>query len=62
MITSHMLAVSMAPVAYMIAIKRTAGLFAALYGVLFLGERKPLARVTGAGIMSLGAALVGLMG
>ena len=62
MIITHMLGIYLAPVAYMIALKRTGGLFAVIYGVFILRERKPLARLSGAAMMAAGAALVGLLG
>jgi drug/metabolite transporter (DMT)-like permease len=60
MIVGHMLAVSLAHVAYMIAMKRLSGLFGAVYGGLYFREERPGPRIAGAALMVLGAVLVSL--
>jgi drug/metabolite transporter (DMT)-like permease len=59
---SHMLAISMTNVAYMISLKRTSLLFGVLYGALWFKEEKIAERLTGAIIMITGVFLIGLFG
>ncbi|MGZ3607416.1 MAG: EamA family transporter [Syntrophales bacterium] len=61
-IFSHMLAISMTNVAYMISLKRTSLLFGVLYGALWFKEEKIAERLTGAIIMITGVFLIGLFG
>ncbi len=58
MIVSHMFAISMAKVAYMIALKRTSILFGALYGFLLFREKGFLERLSGILIMIVGIFLI----
>jgi drug/metabolite transporter (DMT)-like permease len=58
-IFSHMLAISMTNVAYMISLKRTSLLFGVLYGALWFKEEKIAERLTGAIIMISGVFLIG---
>jgi drug/metabolite transporter (DMT)-like permease len=61
-IFSHMLAISMTNVAYMISLKRTSLLFGVLYGAIWFKEEKIAERLTGAVIMILGVFLIGWFG
>jgi uncharacterized membrane protein len=61
-IFSHMLAISMTNVAYMISLKRTSLLFGVLYGALWFKEEKIAERLTGAIIMISGVFLIGWFG
>lgn len=58
MIITHMLAMSMTNVAYMIAVKRTSFLFSVLYGHWFFKEENIKERMTGAVLMFSGFVLV----
>jgi len=60
MVITHIFAVVMTQVSYMIALKRLSGLFGVIYGRLFFGEKKMLRRLIAAGIMFTGALLVSL--
>jgi uncharacterized membrane protein len=57
---SHFYAVSMANVAYMIAVKRTSLHFGVLYGFLLFGERQMRERLLGAVLMFSGFVLVAI--
>jgi drug/metabolite transporter (DMT)-like permease len=57
---SHFYAISMANVAYMIAVKRTSLLFGVLYGFLLFGERHVRERLLGAVLMFAGFVLVAI--
>jgi uncharacterized membrane protein len=61
-IFSHVLAISMTNVAYMISLKRTSLLFGVLYGALWFKEEKITERLTGAIIMITGVFLIGWFG
>jgi len=61
-IFSHMLAISMTNVAYMISLKRTSLLFGVLYGAILFKEEKIAERLTGAVIMIAGVLLIGCWG
>jgi drug/metabolite transporter (DMT)-like permease len=61
-IFSHMLAISMTNVAYMISLKRTSLLFGVLYGALWFKEEKITERLTGAIIMITGVFLIAWFG
>jgi drug/metabolite transporter (DMT)-like permease len=61
-ILCHFHGISLAPAAYLIAIKRTSLLFSVLYGGLWLGEGHFLARLSGAGCMVAGVILITVWG
>lgn len=61
-ILCHFQGISLAPAAYLIAIKRTSLLFSVLYGGLWLGEGQLVARLTGAGCMVAGIILITIWG
>jgi drug/metabolite transporter (DMT)-like permease len=61
-ILCHFHGISLAPAAYLIAIKRTSLLFSVLYGGLWLGEGHLVARLTGAGCMVAGIILITIWG
>ncbi len=61
MILFHFTAVVQAPVAYMIAVKRTSLLFAVLWGRLFFREEALGWRLLGAGLMLAGVATLATM-
>jgi uncharacterized membrane protein len=61
-ILSHMLAISLTNVAYMISLKRTSILFGVLYGALWFKEEEIVERLTGAIIMIAGVFLIGWFG
>ncbi len=58
MILAHMFAISMAKVAYMIALKRTSILFGSLYGFVVFKEKGIKERLTGSLIILVGVFLV----
>jgi uncharacterized membrane protein len=58
---SHMSAISLGPVAYVIAVKRTSVLFSALLGFYYFGERKDRRIVGGILLMVGGAAALGIL-
>ncbi len=59
---AHMAAVALAPVAYMISVKRLSGIFGVLYGGLLFDEKNVRLRLMGAVLMCLGAVAVTLAG
>ena len=61
-IFSHMLAVSLTNVAYMISLKRMSLLFGVVYGALLFKEEKIMERLAGAIIMITGVFLIGWFG
>jgi uncharacterized membrane protein len=61
-IFSHMLAVSLTNVAYMISLKRMSLLFGVVYGALLFKEEKIMERLAGAIIMIAGVFLIGWFG
>ena len=61
-IICHNLAISMVTAAYMVTIKRMAGIFSVLYGRFLFGEKDILFRLIGTLTMTAGAAIIGLMG
>ncbi|WP_283816516.1 DMT family transporter [Pseudodesulfovibrio sediminis] len=61
-IVSHNLAISMVAAAYMITIKRMAGIFSVIYGWVLFHERGIRYRLMGTAIMTVGAALIALYG
>ena len=58
MIVTHMFAIEMAKVSYMISLKRTSLLIGSLYGFLFFGEKNVLQRLLGAMLMFSGLVLI----
>jgi drug/metabolite transporter (DMT)-like permease len=58
MILTHVTAINLIEVPYMISIKRTSLLFAILFGRLFFGEKKVFERILGGTCMVAGAALI----
>ena len=58
MVYSHMIAISLANAAYMIAVKRTSLLFSILFGATFFRERPMTPRLIGGSLMLLGVSLV----
>jgi drug/metabolite transporter (DMT)-like permease len=61
-ILCHFHGISLAPAAYLIALKRTSLLFSVLYGGLWLGEGQLRSRLTGAGCMVAGVLLITIWG
>lgn len=61
MIITHMLAISRVEAAYMIAIKRTSGIFAVLYGAILFRETKIRERMAGAFVMVCGVVWICVM-
>lgn len=57
----HMLAIYQAMVAYMIALKRTAGVFGVIFGYLFFREKDPVRHTIGALIMIIGALIISII-
>ena len=55
---THFHAIKLAPVSYMISVKRTSLIFSVLYGGLIFKEEKIKLRLLGTGIMLLGAAVL----
>jgi drug/metabolite transporter (DMT)-like permease len=62
MIITHVVAVTMTKVVYMIAVKRTSFLFSVLYGCLFFREGHFRERSTGALLMFLGFVILVIVG
>ncbi len=62
MVICHMWAISLAPAAYMIAVKRLSVLFGVLMGGIFFREEAMWSRLLGAGLMLLGVFLIALSG
>jgi uncharacterized membrane protein len=58
MIITHMFAIEVAKVSYMISLKRTSLLIGSLYGFLFFGEKNALQRLLGAVLMFSGLVLI----
>ncbi len=58
MIVSHMFAITMARVAYMIAVKRSSLLIGSIYGFVFFREGEVVPRFTGAVVMFSGFLLI----
>lgn len=58
MIASHMIAISLAKVAYMISIKRTSMIVGVIYGYLFFREKNIRERLTGATLMFIGFVMI----
>lgn len=62
MLVLHFWAISMAPAAYMLAVKRTSTLMAVAYGGLFLGEARLAQHLAACLLMVAGGALITLLG
>lgn len=62
MVLTHVLAVSLTEVAYMVAVKRTSLLFSVLYGCLLYREGNLGERTAGAALMVAGFAVIVVMG
>ncbi len=60
MVITHMWAISLAPAAYMIAVKRLSVLFGVLLGGIFFKEEDLLSRLFGASLMVAGVFLIAL--
>lgn len=58
MILSHLVALNLVEVAYMISVKRLSLLFGVLYGYFLFGERNPGERFLGTALMVAGVALI----
>lgn len=58
----HNLAISMVNAAYMVTIKRVAGIFSVIYGRILFGEKGILFRLAGTLTMIAGAAVIVLLG
>lgn len=58
MILSHMFAIDISKVSYMVSIKRTSLLMGSLYGFLFFGETNIMQRLLGATLMFAGFLLI----
>ena len=54
----QMTAVKLAPVAYVVSLKRTSAIFGVFFGYLFFRERKLRQRLIGASIMVIGVSLI----
>ena len=61
-ILCHNFAISMISAAYMVTIKRMAGIFSVLYGRFLFGERDILFRLIGTLTMTAGAAIIAFLG
>ena len=61
-IVCHNLAISMTTAAYMVAIKRMAGIFSVIYGRVLFREKGILFRLLGTAIMTAGAVVIALWG
>lgn len=61
-IICHNMAISLTAAAYMITIKRMAGIFSVIYGWLIFDERGIRYRLIGTAIMTIGAAFIALYG
>lgn len=61
-IVCHNVAISLTAAAYMITIKRMAGIFSVIYGWLLFNEHGIRYRLIGTGIMTAGAAFIALFG
>ena len=61
MIITHTVAISMAPAAYMISVKRTSLLFGVAYGLLIFKEKDAAFRAPGGAVMLLGVFVIGFL-
>lgn len=62
MLVFHFWAISMAPAAYMLAVKRTSTLIAVVYGGLLLGETRLIQHLAACLLMVAGGALITMFG
>lgn len=62
MITFHMLALEIAPVSYMISVKRSSMLFGIIFGSIFFGERNVVQHSIAALVILLGIGLISIFG
>lgn len=62
MITFHMAALELAPVSYMISVKRSSMLFGIIFGSLFFGERNVLQHGIAVIVILIGIAFIGFAG
>ncbi|MCX8124247.1 MAG: DMT family transporter [Spirochaetes bacterium] len=62
MITFHMLALEIAPVSYMISVKRSSMLFGIIFGSLFFGEKNVLQHSIAALIILTGIGFISILG
>jgi len=58
MVASHMLAISLAKVAYVISVKRTSLIIGVIYGYLFFREKNIKERLLGAALMFIGFVII----
>ena len=58
MIASHMIAISLTKVAYMISIKRTSLIMGVIYGYILFKEKNMRERLTGASLMFIGFVMI----
>lgn len=61
-IVCHNIAISLVAAAYMITIKRMAGMFSVMYGWLWFNERNIRHRLIGTAVMTTGAAFIAIYG
>jgi uncharacterized membrane protein len=62
MITFHMLALEIAPVSYMISVKRSSMLFGIIFGAIFFGEKNLLQHSIAAMVILAGIGLISILG
>lgn len=62
MITFHMLALELAPVSYMISVKRSSMLFGIIFGSIFFGEKNVLQHSIAALIILAGIGFISILG
>lgn len=62
MITFHMVALEIAPVSYMISVKRSSMLFGIIFGSIFFGERNVLQHSIAALVILAGIGLISVLG
>ncbi len=62
MITFHMLALELAPVSYMISVKRSSMLFGIIFGSIFFGEKNLLQHSIAALVILAGIAFISILG
>jgi uncharacterized membrane protein len=60
MVLSHMTAITMTRVAYMISVKRLSLLMGVVYGIVLFGEEGAGGRIAGTALMLCGVALITL--
>ncbi len=62
MIATHVVAISLAPAAHMVSVKRTSLFFGVLYGIVVFKEADALYRIPGSLLMLCGVVVLGLYG